>query len=48
MKRGEWIAQLFEPGCIEPTADQVVASLEEGEPILIQRAQRKIDGLDKS
>ena len=42
-KRGEWIAQLFEPGCIEPTPGEVVASIEEGEPILMQRAQRIID-----
>jgi hypothetical protein len=42
-RRVEWTAQLFQPGCIEPTPDEVVASVEEGEIILIQRAQRKID-----
>jgi hypothetical protein len=41
--RGEWTAQLFEPGSPEPLADRVVASLDEGEAMLIQRAQRKID-----
>ncbi|MDW6025935.1 hypothetical protein SAZ10_29670 [Mesorhizobium sp. BAC0120] len=45
---GEWIAQLFEPGSIAPLPDQVVASLDEGEVVLVQRAQRKIDGITPS
>jgi hypothetical protein len=42
-KRGDWSAQLFEPGCIGATGDQIVASDQEGEAILIQRAKKRID-----
>ena len=43
---GEWTAQLFEPGSLAPLADRVVASLDEGDAMLIQRAQKKIDAAE--
>jgi hypothetical protein len=46
--RGEWSAELFEPGCDGAAAAQVVASSDEGEAVLIQRAQYKIDSAAKS
>jgi hypothetical protein len=45
---GQWTAQLFEPGCGEPSGDGVVASHDEGEAVLLQRAQRKIDSATDS
>jgi hypothetical protein len=45
-KGGDWTAQLFEPGCAEATGDQIVASDQEGEAILIQRAKKRIDEAD--
>ena len=40
---GEWIAELYRPGSGEALPERLVASADEGETILIQRAQRAID-----
>lgn len=40
---GEWSAELYSPGSGEALPDRLVASADEGEIILIQRAQRAID-----
>ena len=42
-RQGQWCALLFCPGSAEPMPDPVVATLDEGDNILLQRAQAKID-----
>ena len=45
-KDREWTAELFRPGSSEAIFQRLVASADEGEIMLIQRAQRTIDLLD--
>jgi len=45
-KGREWTAELFRPGSAEAISQRLVASADEGEIMLIQRAQRTIDLLN--
>lgn len=43
-RKSDWIAFVFPPGTEEPMDVAVVATPEEGEDVLIERAREMIDG----
>jgi hypothetical protein len=42
---GEWLAEVYRPGSLRAESELSVATVEEGEDALLQRARQKIDEL---
>jgi len=42
---GEWLAEVYRPGSLMAENGRSVATLEEGEDVVLQRARQKIDEL---